>query len=152
MKHTDRKPRRGGVLVEFTICTPFLVLLLLGAWHFGYAFWLYNTVEQAVRAGGRYASVQRYKATEGAPPDDAYLTEIRNIVVYGNAAGGTEPIVPSLTTDKVFVEVAFAKKIPSTVRVWVDGYTLPGLFSKIDLRGKPSVRFKYLGTWAPPAL
>ncbi len=152
MKHNDRKPRRGSVLVEFTICAPFLVLLFLGAWHFGYAFWLYNTVEQAVRAGGRYASVQRYEAPEGGPPNDAYLTEVRNIVVYGNAEGGTEPIVPSLTTEKVFVDVAFANHAPSTVRVWVDGYKLPGLFSEITLQGKPSVRFKYLGTWAPPAL
>ena len=37
-----------------------------------------------------------------------------------------------------------------TVRVWVQGYTLPGLFSHIELQGKPWVRLKYLGHWAPP--
>lgn len=137
MKHSDRKQRRGSVFLEFTICVPLLVLLFLGAWNYGYAFWLYNTVEQAVRAGGRFASVQTYRAPEGAAPDAAYLTAVRNVVVYGNPAGGKEPIVPSLTTDKVFAQVVFDNKVPSTVRVWVQGYTLPGLFSRIDLQGKP---------------
>ncbi|MGE5489304.1 MAG: TadE/TadG family type IV pilus assembly protein [bacterium] len=150
MRHTKRKRRSGSVLLEFTICAPFLVLLFLGAWNYGYAFWLYNTVEQAVRAGGRFASVQTYRAPEGAPPDDAYLTAVRNVVVYGSPTGGTEPIVPSLRPDMVFAEVTFENKVPSTVRVWVQGYTLPGLFSHIELQGKPWVRFKYLGHWAPP--
>jgi len=132
------------------LCTPLLVLLFLGAWNYGYAFWLYNNVEQAVRAGGRYASVARYSAVEGADPDAAYITAVRNVVVYGRPSGGTEPIIPSLTTDKVFAQMTFENKKPSLVCVWVDGYSLPGLFSKINLKGKPSVRFKYLGQWAPP--
>ncbi len=150
MKHTGKSPRRGSVIVEFAICTPFLVLLFLGAWHYGYAFSVYNSVEQAVRAGGRFAAMQTYSAVEGAPPDEAFLTGVRNMVVYGDAAGGETPIVPGLTTDMVFTEVTFENGIPAIVRVWVDGYQLPGLFSQIVLHGKPSVRFSFTGGHAPP--
>ena len=133
MTKERRSSHRGSVLVEFTICAPLLITIFLGAWHFGYAFWQYNSLEQAVRAGGRFASVARYKSTEGVPPDAAFMTGVRNVVVYGkpNPVFGDQPIVAGLTPENVFAEVTFSKNHPRFVRIWVNGFTIPGLFSTI---------------------
>ncbi len=143
--------RRGSVLVEFAICAPLLVTVFLGAWHFGYAFWQYNALEQAVRAGGRFASVATYSSTT-TTPDAAFLTAVRNVVVYGKPAvtSADNPAIAGLTTDKVFAETTFFLNKPETVRVWVNGFTIPGLFSTVTMNGKPSVTFPWVGYYKPP--
>ncbi len=150
-KRKSADSRRGSVLVEFAVCAPLLVTIFLGAWHFGYAFWQYNALEQAVRAGGRYASVGRYKSATTSP-DAEFLTAVRNVVVYGKAAvtDADRPAIPGLTPDKVFAETTFYKNQPDTVRVWVNGFAIPGLFSSISMNGKPSVMFPFVGVYQPP--
>lgn len=145
------RARRGSILVEFAVCTPLLVTVFLGAWHFGYAFWQYNALEQAVRAGGRFASVAKYKSAT-TTPDAAFLTAVRNVVVYGKPAVTDldKPAVSGLTPDKVFAETTFYQNQPDTVRVWVNGFTIPGLFSTVTMNGKPSVTFPFVGAYQPP--
>jgi len=47
-------------MVELTLLLPLLVSLFLGTWQFGYAYYLYGELEQAVRSGGRFASLSTY--------------------------------------------------------------------------------------------
>jgi Flp pilus assembly protein TadG len=49
-------------MVEFAFISPLLVLLLLGAVFFGYDSHMYDRLEESVRAGSRYASIQPYDA------------------------------------------------------------------------------------------
>lgn len=138
-------PQSGNVLVELTLALPILVSLFLGTWQFGYAYYLYGGLEHAVRAGGRYASVCGYDAANVSQ----YETAVRNVVVYGNPDGGTEPVVPGLLPSNVTVTMVYAGAFPSAVTVSISGYRLPAMFGAIVLNGKPAVQFPYLGPWAP---
>lgn len=140
--------QRGSALVEFALTVPLLVSLFLGAWQFGYAFYIYGQLEEAVRAGGRYASLASYDAADVSNPS-AYQTAVTNVVVYGDPTGGTQPVVPGLAPSNVTVNVTFAGVFPSAVSVSISGYKLPGMFANIVLNGKPGAPFPYLGNWVP---
>jgi Flp pilus assembly protein TadG len=139
--------QRGSALIEFSLAIPILVSLFLGVWQFGYAYYLYGELEQAVRAGGRYASLASYDAANPS----GYQNAVKNVVVYADPApaGGAKPVVPGLLPSNVTVDLSFTGAIPSAVTVSISGYKLPGMFATIVLNGKPRNRFPYLGNWAP---
>jgi len=60
---------------------------------FGRALWTHNALTDAARRGARYAVV--HKQIE--------IADVKNVVVYGDPAGGTKPVVENLTTDNVQV-------------------------------------------------
>lgn len=141
----DSKARSGSALVEMTIAVPLLVSLFLGTWQFGYAYYRYNELTQAVRAGGRYASLRHYESITETP-SAAYTLAVQNMVVYGNPAGGTVPVIPGLTPDKVGVQMAFVLNRPGRVTISINNFSI-GTFWTINLQGKPWADFVYLGTW-----
>src|SRR5436190_11955685 len=51
--------RSGNVMIEFALSASMLVTLLLGTFQFGYAFYKYNALVNAVRGGTRYASMTK---------------------------------------------------------------------------------------------
>jgi hypothetical protein len=128
-----------------TLAVPLLVSLFLGSWQFGYAFYLYNELTQAVRAGSRYASVRHYLSLNETPTDD-YAVAVRNMVVYGHPEGGTVPVVRNLTPEKVNVRMVFERNIPARVVISIDNFSI-GTFWTINLRGKPWADFPFLGVW-----
>ena len=73
---------------------------------------------------------------------------MRNTVVYGDPAGGTQPIIPGLTTDMVNLTVTFLDGVPSAVSVSISNYTLNALFQSYRLNGKPAIGFPYVGRYA----
>ena len=141
---------RGNAIVELSLCLPLLVGLFLGTLQYGYSFFIYNELEQAVRAGARYASLRRYSSATSTPDAD-FLNAVRNVVVYANPAGGTQPVAPGLATTQVAVYVTFDKNVPVAVRVAINGYQLPGIVSTLPLTNKPFVEFPYVGSFSPPA-
>ncbi|HOK45974.1 MAG TPA: pilus assembly protein [Bryobacteraceae bacterium] len=141
----NRKARSGSAIIEMTIAVPLLVSLFLGCFQFGYAFYLYNELTQAVRAGGRYASVRHYLSLTETPTAD-YINAVRNMVVYGHPEGGTVPVVRGLRPEHVTVQMMFEKNIPARVRVSIDNFSI-GVFWDVVLRGKPWAEFVYLGVW-----
>ena|SRR5579872_4964082 len=147
---TGFSSRSGNAVIELALCLPVLVALFLGTLQFGYAFYMYNQLEEAVRAGARYASLRSY-ASFTPTPDAAYRTAVQNSVVYANPAGGTRPVAPNLTTGNVKVTVDFQNNAPVSVTVYIDNYALPQIVSSILLTHKPSTQFPYLGVYAPPA-
>ena len=67
MRNARRHREGGSVMVEFTISLTFLIPLFLGAWAFGYTFYQYSKLENAVRAGARYASLRTYDSSTSTP-------------------------------------------------------------------------------------
>ena len=126
-----------------------LLGLSLGTLQYGYSFFVYGELEQAVRAAGRYASLRPYGSATNTP-DGAYLTAVRNVAVYGDPTGGTNPIALGLTTGQVAVTMIFVNGAPSEVTVAINGYNLPRMISSVTLTNKPYVKFPYLGIFAPP--
>lgn len=149
---------RGSALIEFTLLSPLIVTLFIGSWQFGYAYFLYDKAEQAVRAGARYASLRTYDSGTSSP-SQGFVRDIRNVVLYGDPAGGTHLVVPGLTAANVTVEVSFYDNgfaqpagrdmlVPTRVAVSINNFSI-GTFGAIDLRGKPRVEFPYLGVFKP---
>ena len=143
-----RRTRSGSVLVEFTLSAMFLTALFLGVWQFGYGFYIYSELEQAVRAGARYASLRTYNSATSTPTSD-FLAAVQNVVVYGDPAGGTTPLAPGLTTANVSVTVTFTT-IPTEMNVAITGYKLPTYFGTQTLSGKPTNTFPFVGVFGPP--
>jgi Flp pilus assembly protein TadG len=92
----NKKSERGAALVEFAIVATVFLSVMFGVLEFGRMFWTHNALRDAARRGVRYASVRRN--------DAAGIQAVKNMVVYGNAAGTGSPVVSGLTTSNVNVE------------------------------------------------
>lgn len=84
----SRKRERGATLVEFSIAATVFLTLMFAVLEFGRVLWLHNALSDAARRGARYAATH----------SSGDVTAVRNVVVYGNPAGGTKPLVQDLNT------------------------------------------------------
>jgi Flp pilus assembly protein TadG len=140
--------RRGSTVVEFALSFSLLFTVLAGVFRFGYFYYLYNSLVSAVRGGARYASLRAYDS-DTSVPSTAYLYAVRNMVAYGNPQGGTQPVVPGLTPEKVSVTVTMDRNVPHEVTVAINDWTIDAVVTSINLKGKPKATFPYMGRFAP---
>jgi Flp pilus assembly protein TadG len=140
--------RAGNVMLEFALGSGLLVAAFGGTFGFGYTFYQYNSLANAVNDGARYASLIPYTSTTTTPKPDLLLA-VQNMVVYGNPAGGTVPVVPGLTTDKVQLNPAFTNGVPTAMTVYINGYKIDAMFAKNTLNNKPQVTYPYVGIYSP---
>jgi Flp pilus assembly protein TadG len=114
----DHKRQDGVAAVELTIALPVLLLLIVGVTELGRALVRYNALTKTVHDGARYAASYALLGTTGMVNIDAQLlTEVRNVVVYGNKGGvgaavlaGLQPAqvqVVDVGGDEVRVDVAY---------------------------------------------
>ena len=139
-------------MVEFTFSIIFLVALFLGSWAFGYTFFQYAQLENAVRAGARYASQLNYDSNS-TTPGSSFLTAVQNMTVYGDPAADPNtatPVVSGLSTNNVNLAVTFTNGAPSAMTVSITGFQVNSYIGRITLTGKPYVWFPYVGYWTPP--
>ena len=153
MSRPVRLPQeRGSVTVEFALSLLLLIPVFLGTWAFGFTFFQYAQLENAVRAGARYASEQAYHSASTTPNSD-FLTAVRNVTVYGDPGADSStatPVVAGLTPGSVQLAVTFTAGAPSAVAVSIANFQLQSYTNKVTLNGKRYVWFPYLGTWGPP--
>ncbi len=142
------RSERGNTLVEFALAFAVLFPLLMGAFQFGSVFSVYNSLHNAVRSGARYASLRSYDSST-ATPSEAFKQAITNMVLYGDPAGGTTPILPGLTPENVSLTVSMEENVPKRMTVSVVDFELDALFTSFSLNGRPSVSFRYGGRIAP---
>jgi hypothetical protein len=119
--------QRGASLVEFSIGATVFLMVMFAVIEFGRVLWTHNALADAARRGARYAVVN-----EQADEDD-----VKRVVVYGNPAGGTAPVVSNLTTDNVEVDyVGFGLDV-GTVQVTIKDYdfkfSIPLVSKKISM-------------------
>lgn len=128
MRHAER----GNALIEFAISLALLAAMFAGIFEIGYSFYTYAALQNAVRAGARYAALQ-----SGADPADV-AKAVRNMVVYGDPAppDGAKPLVSGLTTDHVELMDS-----PGARTVALRGFQIDALFTKFRLDGRPTVTF-----------
>lgn len=158
-------------MVEFALVVPILTGLFLAAMFFGNDFLTYNRLEEAVRAGARFASIQTYDAyhtaKDPAPPTCAscqfpltsgpFLRKIRNIVAYGcdpvtEAESGCTAtlVVDGVRPENVNVTFSIVNWVPRSVSVSMSGVTLPMPAGSVTLRDKPVTTFPYFGKYMAP--
>lgn len=147
MARRNRK-EGGAVIIELALLAPLLVMLVLGAIHFGYLFYLYNSLEKCVRDGARYAATRTFVNSA------AFSEVIRTVTAYG-AVGESTPPVPGLDPTKVSVSVVAADSTgrPIRIRVAISGWQYTGvlsaLFGATTLNGKPALEVPFLGFYMP---
>ena len=147
----QHKSEKGSVFVEFALSFLVLFSIFTGAFEFGYAFYAYNTLVNAVREGARYASMKPYDSAS-ATPSTSFSTAVKNMVVYANPspANGATPVVRGLSTSNVNLAVLTNGTAPQQMTVSISGFSLDAVFGTINLNGNPSVSFPYLGIPTPP--
>ena len=143
--------QKGSVFIEFALSFLVLFTIFTGAFEFGYAFYAYNTLVNAVREGARYASLKPYDSASSTP-STAFNTAVQNMVVYANPspANGAAPILRGLSTSNVNLTVLANGGAPTQMTVSISGFSLDAVFGTINLNGNPSVSFAYLGIPTPP--
>lgn len=106
------KEERGSTLVEFAIGATVFLTVMFGVLEFGRALWVHNALADAARRGARYAV--SHASTDSAA--------VKNVVVYGDPAGGSQPLVNNLTTDNVNVTYSSFGLNGGTVSVSITNY------------------------------
>jgi Flp pilus assembly protein TadG len=144
--------KSGSITLELTFSLLLLIPVFLGEWAFGFTFFQYAQLENAVRAGARYASEQTYDSSS-TTPSTAFLTAVQKMTVYGNPAANTStatPVVAGLGTSNVRLTVTFKSGAPSTMTVAITNFQINSYINKTTLNGKPYVWFPFVGTYGPP--
>lgn len=152
---TAKKPnrRRGSAMLEFAIGASVMLSVFAGTFQFGYTFYQYNLLKNAVMNGASYAAMRNYDSTT-TTPSTAFLTAVQNVVVYGDPSGGTTPVAPNLATSNVNVvptlnNNASSNQPPIAMTVSISGYTINAVFGSTTLTSKPTVTYPYRGIWEP---
>lgn len=107
-----RDNERGSTLVEFAIGVTVFVTAMFGVLEFGRLLWVHNALTDAARRGARYAVMH-------SASDE---TSVKNIVVYGDAAGTGQPMLNNLTTANVVVTYNSFGLNDGTVSVSITNY------------------------------
>ncbi len=144
----SQRGRAGHIMLEFALGSGLLVAAFGGTFGFGYTFYQYNSLANAVNDGARYASLRPYNSTTTTPKQD-FLLAVKNMVVYGNPAGGITPVAPGLTTDQVNLTPVFTSGVPTAMTVYISGYQIDAMFAKNTLNNKPQVTYPYVGIYSP---
>ena len=104
--------QRGASLVEFSIGATVFLMAMFAVIEFGRVLWTHNALADAARRGARYAVVN----------EQSDIDDVKRVVVYGNPAGGTAPVVSNLTTDNVDVNYTGFGLDVGTVQVTIKDY------------------------------
>jgi Flp pilus assembly protein TadG len=147
--HLRRRPRRNGTaVIEFAVGAGVLLTTFTGTFEFGYTLTEYNKLETAAAQGAHYAAIVPYDSLT-TTPSAAFLSSVKNMVLYGSPVAGNSPVVSGLAAGNVVLKVSFANGVPSSMQVSITGYTINALFGTHTLTGKPQVTYSYQGLWAP---
>ena len=146
------RKRNGNIFVEFALCSSLLLLLFLGTFQFGFAFYNYTELVNAVRSGARYASMAKLSNQGNGVVPAAYTTAIQNMVVYGTTAPSQSatPLVAGLLPSNVSVNVSFdGKFVPQSVTVKVNNFTIDTVVKQFPITDKPSLQMPFVGQYCP---
>ena len=108
----NKNKQRGATLVEFSIAATVFLIAMFAVLEFGRVLWTHNALTDAARRGARYAAVH----------NQADTAAVKNVVVYGDSAGGTNPVVENLSTTNVNVDYSNFKLDGGTVQVTITNY------------------------------
>jgi len=109
---SSKQSEKGATLVEFAIGATVFLTAMFAVMEFGRALWAHNALADAARRGARYAVTH-------AASDSA---QVKNIVVFGDPAGGSQPLVNNLGIGNVDVSYNGYGLNDGTVSVSITNY------------------------------
>jgi Flp pilus assembly protein TadG len=124
-----KNSEKGSVFIEFALSFLVLFSIFIGAFEFGYTFYAYNTLVNAVREAARYASLKPYDSATSTP-STAFNTAVRNMVVYANPnpPNSATPILHGLSTSNVNLTVLTNGSAPLQMTVSISSFSLDAVF------------------------
>lgn len=137
---------RGAALVELAIVLPVLLMMVFGITELGRALYQLNTLAKSADAGVRYLSRAWDVLDENCQPTAGWATAISataNYVVFGNAAGQGDPLIPGLSTAGVSVAAAYGEVAGSEESACIVRVTASAPFNGVF--GERVVPFTRLG-------
>jgi len=118
--------QRGATLVEFSIGATVFLTAMFAVIEFGRALWTHNALSDAARRAARYAVNQPASTPPGVVTTGTdvgpSITAIKNVAVYGDPAGGTNPVVKDLAPANVSVNYQGFGLGQGTVGVTIQNY------------------------------
>jgi Flp pilus assembly protein TadG len=94
----------GVAILEFAICAPIMLLLMLATAEVGRMIYQYNTLTKSVRDAARFAvHTAAVGTTRVVNLTPLVRTQTRNIVVSGNVSGSGAALLPGLAAENVSV-------------------------------------------------
>jgi len=110
-KASKRRSQRGQALTELAIQIPLIVTILFGVVEIGRVFYVYHTLQKALRGGaGLLARTTNVQYCDSA---DLSLADARNFIVYGNLQGQGTPVVQGLTPD--MIQIFPERRVPDSL-------------------------------------
>ena len=151
---TQRKRERGAALVEFAIAATVFLTVMFAVLEFGRALWVHNALTDAARRGARYAVFQCNPNQASCPNSATSVDRIKKVVVYGDPAGGTQPLLDNLTESNVTVNYSAFALDAGTVTVGIQNYqfnvVLPLIVKSIDMPNYTTTLTAENAGWVPP--
>ncbi len=127
LRGTNKKAgQHGATLVEFAIGATVFLTAMFAVIEFGRALWTHNALSDAARRATRYAVNQPASTPPGVSTTGTNvgpsLAAIRNVAVYGDPAGSSQPLINELTTGNVNVQYQQFGLGAGTVAVTITNY------------------------------
>jgi Flp pilus assembly protein TadG len=160
--------RAGSSMVEFALGSGILVTIFAATFQYGYIFYQYNALVNAVNNGAHYAALYPYE-NSCETGSSAFNTAVQNVVVYGNPGGTGTAVVKNLTTANVSVKVnrlsgtgntcgsVTSTFLPGSFTVSINGanatstnFKIDAVFGSFTPSAKPAVSYPFLGVYTPP--
>jgi Flp pilus assembly protein TadG len=142
MRRGRYKSTAGNAALELALTFMLLWTLLGGAFRFGYAMYVYESLVSAVAGAARFASRVDFDSGH------TFTTSVKNMAVYGSPTTGTAALAPGLTTANINVTwTTDATGLPLTITVSVTHYTINAVFQTFTWSGKPSMTVRFAGRY-----
>ena len=109
---SSKQSEKGATLVEFAIGATVFLTAMFAVMEFGRALWVHNALADAARRGVRHAVT--HPATD--------IAQVKNVVVFGDPAGGSQPLVNNLGIGNVDVSYNGFGLNDGTVSVSITNY------------------------------
>lgn len=107
--------QRGLAAVEFVVCAPLVLLMLLASAEIGRAFIHYATLSYTIRDAVRFVTTNSINGTTGVVQlSNTTITRAKNLAVFGNIGGTGTPRLPQYQISHVAVENAGGSNIRVT--------------------------------------
>ena len=103
VKQTIKNSESGIATLEFAVTAGFFLMMIVAVVAGAHFFWTHNAIVESTRRGARYAASQCNPADTNCPGYDTSLQRIKNVVLYNNPDGGTEPLVGNLQESQIVV-------------------------------------------------
>lgn len=112
---------RGQISVEMAFLVPVLLLILFGAFELGRLYYTYHSLQKALRGGA--GVLARASNVNYCDTGDPALTDIKNMIVFGNLQGSGDPVIQGLTPEMIVITPERTQPDATTVDVCPCGDT-----------------------------